>query len=106
MIAGGMESMSHVPFYMARGDTPYGGVRLVDGIVHDGLTDAYDHIHMGVCGEKTAYDFGITRSQQDEYALMSYKRSALAWEVRICCTAFRHCSYLYRNISLTKRLHQ
>ncbi|KAJ8314436.1 hypothetical protein KUTeg_006586 [Tegillarca granosa] len=46
MVAGGMESMSNVPYYLARGQTPYGKVELIDGIVFDGLTDAYDHIHM------------------------------------------------------------
>ncbi|PKU37323.1 acetyl- mitochondrial [Limosa lapponica baueri] len=46
MIAGGMESMSNVPYTMSRGSTPYGGVKLEDLIVKDGLTDAYNHIHM------------------------------------------------------------
>ena len=48
MVAGGMESMSNVPYYMWRGETPYGGVKLVDGIVHDGLWDVYNQFHM-VC---------------------------------------------------------
>lgn len=47
------------------------------------MTDAYDHIHMGMCAEKTAQDFNITREEQDAYAASSYKRSAAAWEV--CC---------------------
>ncbi|XP_054160717.1 acetyl-CoA acetyltransferase, mitochondrial-like [Oppia nitens] len=76
MIAGGMESMSNVPFYMKRGDTPYGGVKLEDGIVYDGLTDAYKLIHMGNCAENTAKKLGISRQQQDEFAINSYKRSA------------------------------
>ena len=46
MVAGGMESMSRVPYYMARGETQYGGVQLVDGIVFDGLWDVYNNIHM------------------------------------------------------------
>ena len=46
MVAGGMESMSNVPYYMKRGETPYGGVQLVDGIVHDGLWDVYNQFHM------------------------------------------------------------
>lgn len=46
MVAGGMESMSNVPYTMSRGSTPYGGVKLEDLIVKDGLTDAYNHIHM------------------------------------------------------------
>ncbi len=46
MVAGGMESMSNVPYYLKRGDLPYGGVHLQDGIVFDGLTDVYNKIHM------------------------------------------------------------
>ncbi|XP_045119123.1 acetyl-CoA acetyltransferase, mitochondrial-like isoform X1 [Portunus trituberculatus] len=80
MVAGGMESMSQVPYYMPRGDTAYGGVKLLDGIVFDGLTDVYNKIHMGNCGENTAKKLGITREQQDEYALESYRRSAEAWK--------------------------
>ncbi|CAL4067827.1 unnamed protein product, partial [Meganyctiphanes norvegica] len=79
MVAGGMESMSNIPYYMPRGDSPYGGVRLLDGIVHDGLTDVYNKFHMGNCGENTAKKLGITREQQDEYAISSYKKSAAAW---------------------------
>ncbi|KAF2904282.1 hypothetical protein ILUMI_01901 [Ignelater luminosus] len=78
ILAGGMESMSNVPYYMKRGQTPYGGVSLVDGIVYDGLTDVYNKFHMGNCAENTAKKFGITRQQQDEYAISSYKRSEAA----------------------------
>jgi len=80
MVAGGMESMSQVPYYMPRGESPYGGVQLLDGIIKDGLTDAYDHIHMENCAEKTAKDFSIGRKESDEYAIQSYKRSADAWQ--------------------------
>ncbi|XP_050692902.1 acetyl-CoA acetyltransferase, mitochondrial-like [Eriocheir sinensis] len=80
MVAGGMESMSNVPYYMARGDTPYGTVTLVDGIVFDGLTDVYNKIHMGNCGENTAKKMSITREEQDQFALESYRRSAEAWK--------------------------
>ncbi|XP_067636322.1 acetyl-CoA acetyltransferase B, mitochondrial [Eurosta solidaginis] len=79
VVAGGMESMSNVPYYMKRGATPYGGVQLIDGIVHDGLTDVYNKFHMGNCAENTAKKMGITRQQQDEFAIQSYKRSAKAW---------------------------
>jgi acetyl-CoA C-acetyltransferase len=80
MVAGGMESMSNVPFYMRRGETSYGGVNLQDGIVNDGLTDVYNKIHMGSCAENTAKKLGITRQQQDDFAISSYKKSAAAYE--------------------------
>ncbi|CAH0773128.1 unnamed protein product [Bemisia tabaci] len=79
VVAGGMESMSNVPFYLRRGDTPYGGVLLQDGIVFDGLTDVYNKIHMGNCAENTVKKIGISREEQDEYALNSYKKSAAAY---------------------------
>merc|ERR1711970_174623 len=79
MVAGGMESMSNIPYYMPRGDSAYGGVKLLDGIVFDGLTDVYNKFHMGNCGENTAKKLNITREQQDEYAISSYKKSAAAW---------------------------
>ena len=79
MVAGGMESMSNVPYYMARGDTPYGGVPLKDGLVADGLTDVYNKFHMGNCGENTAKKLGISREEQDEYGVNSYKRAAAAY---------------------------
>lgn len=82
IIAGGMESMSNVPYYMNRAEPSYGGVTLQDGIVLDGLTDVYNKIHMGNCGENTAKKCSIGRTEQDEYAINSYKRSAQAWKVR------------------------
>ncbi len=81
IVAGGMESMSNVPFYMLRKEPAYGGVLLVDGILFDGLTDVYNKIHMGNCGESTAKKVGITRQQQDEFAIESYKKSEMAWKV-------------------------
>jgi len=80
MVAGGMESMSNVPYYMTRGDTPYGGVAMRDGLVADGLTDVYNKFHMGNCGENTAKKLGISREEQDEYGMNSYKRAAAAYE--------------------------
>ncbi|XP_042232399.1 acetyl-CoA acetyltransferase, mitochondrial-like [Homarus americanus] len=79
MVAGGMESMSNVPYYMPRGDTAYGGINLLDGILYDGLTDVYNNFHMGNCGENTAKKLNITREEQDEYGIQSYKRSSEAW---------------------------
>ncbi|XP_043483937.1 acetyl-CoA acetyltransferase, mitochondrial [Leptopilina heterotoma] len=83
IIAGGMESMSNVPFYMRRGKTTYGGMMLEDGIVCDGLTDVYNKFHMGNCAENTAKKLNISRNDQDEYALSSYKRSAIAYENKV-----------------------
>lgn len=75
--------MSGVPYYMRRGQTPYGGVNLIDGIVFDGLFDVYNKFHMGNCAENTAKKFNISRQDQDEYAVSSYKRSADAWSKRV-----------------------
>ncbi|XP_066586501.1 acetyl-CoA acetyltransferase, mitochondrial [Prorops nasuta] len=82
IVAGGMESMSNVPYYMKRGETPYGGVKLEDGIVFDGLTDVYNKCHMGNCAENTAKKLQISRREQDEYAINSYRRSAAAYEIQ------------------------
>ena len=82
IVAGGMESMSQIPFYLpkARYGYGYGNGEVVDGLSRDGLTDAYDCIAMGVCGDRTANQREITREQQDEYAIRSYERSAEATE--------------------------
>ncbi|KAJ1738982.1 Acetyl-CoA acetyltransferase, mitochondrial, partial [Coemansia sp. RSA 989] len=79
MVAGGMESMSNVPFYVPRGKE-YGHGELADGIIKDGLWDVYNQIHMGNCAEQTARKHGITREMQDEHAISSYKRAAAAWK--------------------------
>uniref|UniRef100_A0ABI7XEA7 Acetyl-CoA acetyltransferase, mitochondrial n=1 Tax=Felis catus TaxID=9685 RepID=A0ABI7XEA7_FELCA len=80
VVAGGMESMSNAPYVMNRGATPYGGVKLEDLIVKDGLTDVYNKIHMGNCAENTAKKLHITREEQDAYAVGSYGRSQAAWD--------------------------
>lgn len=71
MVAGGMESMSNVPYYLptARGGMGLGHQQVEDGIIKDGLWDVYNQVHMGVCAEKTAVDYKISRAEQDEYAL-------------------------------------
>ncbi|XP_024081567.1 acetyl-CoA acetyltransferase, mitochondrial isoform X2 [Cimex lectularius] len=78
IIAGGMESMSNTPYYMTRGDTPYGSVQLQDAILVDGLMDVYNKFHMGNCAENTAMVQKISREEQDNFAMNSYKRSAEA----------------------------
>ena len=82
VVAGGMESMSNIPFYTEnlRWGNKYGNTTLVDGLVRDGLTDVYDGKAMGFAGELCARECGITRAEQDEFAIASYKRSQSAWE--------------------------
>ncbi len=83
VIAGGMESMSNVPFYVpkARFGYGYGNGQLLDGLVRDGLSDAYQHSPMGVSADNTAEKYGFSREDQDAFAIESYKRSAAAWEM-------------------------
>lgn len=80
-VAGGFESMSRVPYYLPRpGQLPLlGAITLADGLLADGLTDAYDLIHMGVCAENTARNHGVSREDQDAYAIASYRRAQAAW---------------------------
>ncbi|AOW05263.1 peroxisomal acetoacetyl-CoA thiolase [Yarrowia lipolytica] len=74
IVAGGMESMSNTPYYSGRG-LVFGNQKLEDSIVKDGLWDPYNNIHMGNCCENTNKRDGITREQQDEYAIESYRRA-------------------------------
>ncbi len=82
-IAGGMENMSNIPYYLPAA-ARFGGLRmgnsgLIDGIIHDGLWDPYNNQHMGLCGETCAEQYGISREEQDRYAIRSYQRAADAW---------------------------
>lgn len=80
VVAGGMENMSQIPFYIpkARFGYKYGHGELIDGLAKDGLTDVYDKQAMGVFADKTAAHFGITREAQDAFAIRSYQRVAAA----------------------------
>ncbi len=80
IVAGGMESMSNIPFYVpgARWGYKYGNGEFVDGLAKDGLTDAYHQTAMGVSADKTAEKYGITREQQDAFTIDSYQRSQAA----------------------------
>ncbi|MEO6611269.1 MAG: acetyl-CoA C-acyltransferase [Chitinophagaceae bacterium] len=82
VVAGGMESMSNVPFYAdsMRWGNKYGNAVLVDGLAKDGLTDVYDGKAMGNAAELCATECGISRADQDAFAVESYKRSQAAWE--------------------------
>ncbi|KAK6085681.1 acetyl-CoA acetyltransferase [Seiridium cupressi] len=81
-IAGGMENMSQVPYYVPRSSSlpAFGHVKLEDGLIKDGLTDVYDQFHMGICAETTAKKYDISREQQDEIAIRSYERAQAAWK--------------------------
>jgi acetyl-CoA C-acetyltransferase len=81
VVAGGMESMSNVPFYVEnlRWGNKYGDTKLIDGLAKDGLTDVYDQKAMGNAAELCAATCGISREQQDAFAVESYKRSQDAW---------------------------
>eukprot|EP01118_Nematostelium_gracile_P013053 TRINITY_DN4877_c0_g1_i1.p1 TRINITY_DN4877_c0_g1~~TRINITY_DN4877_c0_g1_i1.p1 ORF type:complete len:416 (+),score=149.29 TRINITY_DN4877_c0_g1_i1:63-1310(+) len=82
MIAGGMESMSNTPYYVpnARQGLRYGNGKLEDGVLKDGLWDPYHDQHMGNCGEKCAKDYSISRQEQDNFAIETYKRASEAWK--------------------------
>ncbi|MFT3946472.1 MAG: acetyl-CoA C-acyltransferase [Agriterribacter sp.] len=82
VVAGGMESMSNIPFYAdsVRWGNKYGNTTLIDGLAKDGLTDVYDGKAMGLAAELCASACGISRKEQDEFAIESYKRSQSAWE--------------------------
>ena len=80
VVAGGMESMSNVPFYTdkMRWGNKYGNVQFIDGLVKDGLVDAYDGLAMGNAAEMCANSCGISREAQDSFAIQSYERSQAA----------------------------
>ena len=81
VIAGGMENMSSVPYYMedTRWGARLGNKTVVDGLVKDGLTDVYNNYHMGNAAELCAVECEVSREDQDDYAIASYERSTKAW---------------------------
>ncbi|KAJ1393748.1 acetyl-CoA acetyltransferase [Ochromonadaceae sp. CCMP2298] len=81
-VAGGMESMSNVPYYLPGARTGYrlGNSTVVDGLVTDGLWDVYNDQHMGNCGDLCASKYSITREDQDAFSIESYSRAAKAWD--------------------------
>lgn len=81
VIAGGMENMSSVPHYInGRQGVKLGDIKMIDGMVKDGLTDVYNQIHMGVCADKCASEHNFSREDQDNFAVASYEKSAKAWQ--------------------------
>jgi acetyl-CoA C-acetyltransferase len=77
VVAGGMESMSNVPYYLdkARGGYRMGDGKIVDGMIYDGLWDPYGNVHMGSCGDRCAAEYRVSREQQDDYAKESFRRA-------------------------------
>jgi len=80
VVVGGMENMSSVPHYLnGRTGSKFGDIKMADGMLKDGLTDVYNNTHMGNCAELCARERNISREEQDDFAINSYKRSAKAW---------------------------
>lgn len=81
-VAGGMENMTRVPYYMPRSSQlpPFGEIKLEDGLIKDGLWDVYNQFHMGICAEQTAKKYEVSRKDQDDYAIRSYERAQQAWK--------------------------
>jgi acetyl-CoA C-acetyltransferase len=80
IVAGGMESMTNAPYCLpkARGGYRMGNGEIVDTMIHDGLWDPYDNVHMGNCGDLVAAKYGFSRAQQDAFATESYRRAQAA----------------------------
>jgi len=81
VVVGGMESMSQVPHYLdGRNGTKFGNITMLDGITKDGLLDVYSKTPMGTCAELCAKEYNITREDQDNFAVDSYKKATEAWK--------------------------
>jgi acetyl-CoA C-acetyltransferase len=80
VVAGGMESMSNAPYLLPKAREGYrlGHAQVIDSMIHDGLWDAYGNVHMGDCAELCAKEKGITRADQDAFAIESYRRALRA----------------------------
>jgi acetyl-CoA C-acetyltransferase len=81
VVAGGMESMTNAPYLLPQARKGYrlGNGQVIDSMVHDGLWDIYNDYHMGITGENVAEKYGITREEQDEFALNSHRKAIAAW---------------------------
>jgi acetyl-CoA C-acetyltransferase len=82
VVVGGMENMSQTPHYIdGRNGTKFGNITMLDGITKDGLLDVYSKVPMGNCAELCAKEYEITREDQDNFAITSYKRATDAWKL-------------------------
>src|SRR6202043_1223615 len=82
VVAGGMESMTNAPYLLPQARKGYrlGNGKVIDSMVHDGLWDIYNDYHMGITGENVAEKYGITREEQDEFAVHSHRKAITAWK--------------------------
>jgi acetyl-CoA C-acetyltransferase len=82
VVAGGMESMTNAPYLLPQARKGYrlGNSTIIDSVVNDGLWDVYNNYHMGMTGENVAQKYGVTRAQQDEYAVGSHQKAVQAWK--------------------------
>jgi acetyl-CoA C-acetyltransferase len=82
VVAGGMESMSNAPYLLPQARKGYrlGNAQIIDSMVQDGLWDVYNNYHMGNTGENVAEKYGITRDEQDQFALKSHQKALEAWK--------------------------
>src|SRR5712691_7344116 len=82
VVAGGMESMTNAPYLLPQARKGYrlGNGKVIDSMVHDGLWDIYNDYHMGVTGGNVAEKYGITREEQDEFAVNSHRKAVTAWK--------------------------
>src|SRR5512146_1411436 len=81
VVAGGMESMTNAPYLLPQARKGYrlGNSQIIDSVVNDGLWDIYNNYHMGLTGENVAQKYGVTREQQDEFAVNSHRKAVQAW---------------------------
>src|ERR1700731_4308090 len=82
VVAGGMDSMTNAPYLLPQARKGYrlGNGKVIGSMVHDGLWDIYNDYHMGVTGENVAEKYGITRAEQDEFAVNSHRKAIAAWK--------------------------
>src|SRR5437660_2245568 len=90
IVAGGTENMSRAPYLLekARGGYRMGNGEVIDSMIRDGLWDVYNNVHMGTCGDRCAAKYALSRREQDDFAVASYKRAlaamadgTFAWEI-------------------------
>src|SRR5579863_10144217 len=82
VVAGGMESMTNAPYLLPQARKGYrlGDGKIVDAMVHDGLWDVFNNYHMGITSENVAEKYGITREEQDQFAVNSHRKAIAAWK--------------------------